>query len=134
MNINKDLMGIFFSGLCLVHCLIAPILLILGLYSANLVFLENEWIHYLLIAPMLIFAVWSMPCGLRIHHKSIPSFFAVIGIVVFIIGLISAERFEEILTICASLMLIFAHLYNQYLLNKCRPRNLNETTKKIFFK
>ena len=116
MKFDKDVWGAFFSGLCLVHCLLAPVLLLLGISSVGFIFLQNEWIHYILIAPIMIMVIWSIPCGFRIHHKRIPTLFAAIGLVLFVFGLISSETFEVYFTVVASTLLIVAHLYNRHLL------------------
>ncbi len=118
MNVNKDIMGVFFSCLCLTHCLMGPIMIFLGLSSISLAFLEKEWVHYLLIVPMLLFVIWSIPSGFRIHHKPIPSVFASIGVVLFVLGLFASEANEEFFVIGASCMIIIAHLCNRFLLVK----------------
>ena len=115
MFVDKDYLGAFVSWICLIHCLAGPLLLALGFTSVGLSFFGDERIHYLLIAPILFIAAWSIPKGLKVHHHIIPALLAVGGFSLLIFGLVF-ENLEQVLTVSGSLMLITAHLYNKKLL------------------
>jgi len=104
-----------------------PIMIFLGLSSISLAFLEKEWVHYILIAPMLAFVIWSIPAGFKVHNKSIPYFFASVGVILFIVGFFSPEAYEEVFVISASCLIIIAHLCNRYLLIKFKNQGLSES-------
>ena len=117
MLFNKDILGALFSSLCLIHCLLLPTLLLVGLGSVSFAMLENEWVHYGLFAPILTFVVWSIPSGFKIHHNKLPPIFAAIGLIFFVAGMEAPENIEIYFTVAASSLIIFAHLYNRHLLN-----------------
>jgi len=115
MTLNKDFMGAMISWLCMVHCLAGPVLITLGISTAGLSLLENESVHLFLVAPILLFVAWSIPSGLRRHHHPIPAIAAIVGISLLFLGLFN-EALELPLTVGASSMLIFAHLFNRKLI------------------
>lgn len=117
MLVNKDHAGILLSSLCLIHCLAGPIIIALGLTSVSMSFLSNEKFHLALVLPIVLVAAWSLPRGFKLHQTYFPIVVALIGIVFLISGLIF-EEMESVLTVTASLLLIFAHFSNQKLLKK----------------
>lgn len=115
MTLDKDYAGVFVSSLCLVHCIAGPVILALGLSSVGLSFLLDEKIHMALVAPIILFALWSIPLGYKVHRKSLPLIAVVVGIVMLLLGL-SIHEFEMVLTFAASTLIILAHLSNKKLL------------------
>ncbi len=117
MIIDKDYMGAMASLLCLIHCLLPPVFLMFGVSWVGLSMIGGENIHYALVAPILFFALWSIPKGLKSHQHVMPAILAAAGVCLLISGLL-LEASEVILTSLASLLLISAHLYNKKLLSK----------------
>lgn len=117
MTIDKDYMGALASSLCLIHCVLPPLLLMFGVSWAGFAFIDGEKIHYVLVAPILFFALWSIPKGLKSHQHVLPAILAAAGVCLLISGLLF-EASEVMLTSMASLLLISAHLYNKKLLSK----------------
>ncbi|MFT5297855.1 MAG: hypothetical protein ACI9YH_003894 [Colwellia sp.] len=56
----KDKISIFFASLCLCHCLFTPALVLLMGINVFLGQLEAEWVHKLLLLPVLIIALSSI--------------------------------------------------------------------------
>lgn len=112
----KDYVGACLSGVCLLHCLLVPVLLALG--GAGLVgaWLQADWVHYLLIAPIALLVIWSLPLARRKHHNGYPLLFGVIGLSALLLSLFVTESTEPYVASVGSLSLIFAHLLNIYLL------------------
>lgn len=111
-----DKLGIFLSGLCALHCLVTP-LLVLALPVMG-EFFEQEWVHLtmaLFVVPVGFFAFWS---GYK-HHQQLKVFaLGILGLVM--VGGASLMPHEwvefyghDMVTILGSLCLITAHVLNR---------------------
>lgn len=109
MNNLCDKIGIFVSGLCLVHCISLPFLSILIPFV-------NETIHIYLFLIIVSIGFYSFYFGYKKHYKLKP-------LTLFIIGSIflSMEIFfhYEILSVIGSLVIIIAHIINTHHCQKC---------------
>lgn len=114
----KDLIAATLSGLCIVHCLATPLLLTLGSSGLLLGVFGSEWFHYLMILPIAIFLVWSLPGGWCVHRKKTPFVLGLGGFLLLIASLMASHRAETLLSVCGGLLLVSAHLYNRQLLHK----------------
>jgi len=115
MVVDKDVVGALISGVCLIHCVAGPLLLLLGFTSLGHSHFEEQSIHFAFIAPILIFAAWSIPSGLRSHHHPIPAVLTVTGFGLVIAALKMTEQ-GFIFSVTGSVLLVIAHLYNRKLL------------------
>ena len=120
MTFDKDYAGVFVSSLCLVHCIAGPVILALGLSTAGFSFFLDEKVHLALVAPIIVFALWSIPYGYKVHQKPLPLIAAAVGLLMLLLGLIIHEV-ELILTLSASSSIIVAHLFNKKLLKTDKP-------------
>lgn len=125
MVIDRDLVGVLISGICLVHCLIGPVLLLLGVASLGHIHTDEQQFHFLLLIPILLVAAWSIPSGLKKHHKTTPAIIAVVGIVFLVVGLLVIE-WSLICSIIGSLCLLVAHLLNRSITSKTDPKCMIE--------
>ncbi|WP_397471950.1 MerC domain-containing protein [Rheinheimera sp.] len=114
----KDLIAATLSGLCIVHCLATPLLLTLGSSGLLLGVFGSEWFHYLMILPIAIFLVWSLPGGWCVHRKKTPFVLGLGGFLLLIAALMAPHQAETLLSVCGGLLLVSAHLYNRQLLHK----------------
>jgi len=112
----KDNLAIFTSGLCLIHCLAAPLLLIIGLSGAAISWFEAEWVHQALLIPVIILAVLSLPYAYKQHGSAIPLILASIGILVMSSSFYLPESLELWLVIPSAFLIISAHSLNKKLL------------------
>ena len=123
-RINWDIVGIGTSTLCLIHCVLLPIILA---FSPTLVHIipGDEGVHralaYLLAAVGLI-AFWS---GYKIHRQKLVLLLMSIGILGVTVGayadsLLPSHRLEVLITLVGSSFLIVAHLLNRTLCRTCR--------------
>ncbi len=112
----KDLVAAYISGLCIIHCLITPVLLALG--GAGLLghWLDAEWVHYLLIAPILLLVIWSLPAARRQHRQQSPLWLGCGGAALMLLSLAVPAALEPWLAISAGVLLMAAHLMNRHLL------------------
>ncbi|WP_333796778.1 MerC domain-containing protein [Rheinheimera sp.] len=113
----KDLLGACLSGLCMVHCLFTPVLLALGSAAAIGTWFESEWVHYLLLAPISLILVWSLPLSWIKHRNTKPLLMGSLGFSLLLTSLFVPAQAEPVLAIVGSLTLISAHLLNRRLLN-----------------
>lgn len=113
----KDFLGVCLSGLCILHCLLTPLLLALGGVGLIGVWFESAWVHYLLLAPICLVLVWSLPLAWIKHRNLSPLLLGAAGFSVLLLSLFVPETIEPILAIAGSLGLIMAHLFNKHLLS-----------------
>jgi len=112
----KDIFGVCLSGLCVMHCLLTPLLLLFGSAGAFGIWLESAWVHYALLAPISLLLVWSLPFAWSKHRQSKPLLVGAGGFSALVLSLFVPETLEPILAIAGSLLLITAHLLNRHLL------------------
>ena len=118
-----DLLGLGLSVLCLIHCLLTPILLIL---LPSLSFLtsesEHEWLHRILLAVLPLLALAAFVPGYFRHRDKRVFYWGLPGIVLLAIGVVVFEGqigAQASVTIAGSLFLIRSHLLNRELCACC---------------
>lgn len=122
-----DKLGIFGSALCLVHCLLLPILL--PLFSANSysphVSGEESWFHDFIFPALLLVAALAFSKGYRRHHSMKILSLGIGGIILISLGLFSdhigALQSPSIFTPVGSVILVIAHVLNISKLKKVSP-------------
>ncbi|HEX5793317.1 MAG TPA: MerC domain-containing protein [Rheinheimera sp.] len=113
----KDLIAAMLSGLCVVHCLATPVLLALGSSGLLLGVFSSDWFHYLMLLPISVLLVWSLPGGWCMHQRKAPFALGLTGFLVLSASLFVPHQAEAALAISGGLLLISAHLYNRKLLH-----------------
>lgn len=111
-----DKIGIFLSGLCAVHCLVTPLLL-LTLPVLGQAF-EEESVHLIMalfVAPVGGFAFWS---GYKHHKKAKVLALGILGILLIAGASVAPHSWVEffghdLITIFGSILLISAHVLNR---------------------
>lgn len=116
-----DLWGVFISGLCVLHCLAIPIVILLFPAFGLQIFPSEDVTHVVLLGFILGVAGIAFISGYRVHGQWRPVIWLVAGL-----GLVSYATFfahsqlghawEPIIAISGSLCLIRAH----YLNHKCK--------------
>ena len=114
----KDLVGAVCSGLCVVHCLFTPLLLMVGVSIAGANVVQSEWVHWGLVLPIVFLAFWSLPSGWKSHGDYKPLVFGMAGVILMIMSLFVGHHYETYVTVAAGLLLVSAHLYNRRLIIK----------------
>ena len=112
-----DKIAIALSSLCVVHCIITPILLIALPALGSVAFLDHEVFHQILLFFVLPVGGIALTAGYR-HHKSA----AILGsgllglLLLTLAGTVAhdvvGEIGETVLTIVASLFIVYAHIQN----------------------
>ena len=105
----KDKLGIFFASLCLCHCLFTPVLVLLMGTNVFLGLLEAEWVHKLLLLPVLVIALSSIPRRWLVTRNQWLLILASSGLVTIISAQFKHGASEIWLTVLGSICLIGAH-------------------------
>ena len=107
-----DWAGVFFSSLCVIHCIATPLLL-----AGAAVWIASEWIHVsmlLLLIPIVIMASMR-PCPAQKKRQVV--FIFISGLALLGAALLMEERVGEVgeivLTVAGSSLLIAGHLKNR---------------------
>lgn len=111
----KDDLAVVCSGACMVHCLLTPI--VIGFGAAGLLgeWLASEWIHKVMLVPVVLLAILSLPGSYKKHQNHWPLMLGVIGISIMVSALLGPESLETWITLGGGAVLITAHLWNRNL-------------------
>ena len=112
----KDKLGIFFSGLCVLHCLIYTVLIVGGVSSAGFLRVSEEVLHPLLLIFVVIIGLISFPSSYKLHDNLRPMGLGIIGTIGLFFALFFNTTLEVVLTIFFGSLLIFAHYWNNRLI------------------
>lgn len=112
---NKDTWGIICSGLCLIHCLATPLLIAGGSLGVLGIVLSNEWLHQVMLVPVVLFSVFSFPPAYKKHRHYMPGLLAFLGVLSLTLAVIYGHNFEVVLTSIGASILMVAHAWNWHL-------------------
>ena len=111
---DKIAMGLSFA--CILHCFLAPSLLIFS-YGVSSYSIESELIHYLILLLTIPISILALTLGYK-NHKTV-SFFVtgVFGLLILILAVLMGEAIlgdfgEKGLTLVGSMIVGFAHYSN----------------------
>lgn len=113
MNGFWDRLGISTSILCMLHCLLTPLLVIfipvLGQYFSH------EWFHAVIAVVVIPVAVWALWNGYRLHKNKRVLWLGTPGIIIVCLAMFTGIhdlRYEFALMLVAGLLLTSAHYIN----------------------
>lgn len=110
-----DRIGISTSILCVLHCLLTPLLLVVApLVGASL---HADWIHPVIMIIAVPVAVWALYAGYRHHKRASTLVLGAIGLAfiaaaAFYPGDHHNDNFEVFFMVAAGLFLATAHYRN----------------------
>ena len=113
----KDKLGIFFSGLCVIHCVLFSLLIWGGVGSATFLTLSEELVHPILLVFVFIVGLVSFPSAYYDHKRLEPMILGLIGTLGLFIALFLSTTLEVVTTLICGSMLIAAHFWNHKLRN-----------------
>jgi len=112
-----DKIAMLLSALCLVHCLLTPIILIA--FPVLQAFTHDYEFHFWMALTLVTLAGLAFYRGYRVHRKMRIFAFGAIGLGFLIVGLFApvllhydSLKFEVTLTSIGSVILIYTHLTN----------------------
>ena len=113
-----DIAGASCSGLCICHCLLTPLLMTSGLFGGSLLFLESEWIHRLLLIPVVILALLAVLSIVKRQSDWSLLILAALGVGIMLSAIFYEEHFggafEQIATVIGGFILVALHLINRH--------------------
>lgn len=112
----SDSVAIGLSSLCIIHCLAAPLLVVL-LPSLTVIQFEDEIFHLGLLLAVVPISLISLGLGCKQHKRIGVLALGAIGIVVlvsalFVESLPNGETLEKVLTVAGALIVAFSHFLN----------------------
>ena len=120
-----DTIGLTISGTCVMHCLFAPVTLIL-LPVFGLTISQEEVLHEIFLYLIVPSAIVAITMGCKKHKDYSVAALASIGIILLVYAVIThdtnTEQTVEVLTLFGSAFVVISHLRNFSL---CRQNNCN---------
>lgn len=109
-----DRLGITFSSLCVVHCILVAFIPLI--FPALHYFVHLDWIHGAVAASLLITTPMAFYPGFKKHGLTWILILASFGVIVILSGMILENKTTEVIShsvsIIGSLLLVAAHLKN----------------------
>ena len=117
-----DKAGVALSGICMVHCLITPLVLA-TLPSLNL-FVSNHVFHFVMAVILIAVASYAFALGYKKHKKLGVLIMGALGLAMLLVALnLTSHQHEAIstqslvLNLIGSFLLVVAHIQN---ISACR--------------
>jgi hypothetical protein len=118
--IRQTKWGIWLSGLCAIHCLLTPIIMVsLPLIGVKL--FENHFLELLLVIISFVIAMSAAVNSYLKVHRNFNVILIIMAGFAFIASahIIHSENLEVILSVCGSLLIITGLIRNQSLIKTC---------------
>ncbi|WP_444946877.1 MerC domain-containing protein [Microbulbifer sp. VTAC004] len=112
----RDTLGILASGVCLVHCLLTPLLPLLGGLGILGALQDDQFLHLLLLVPVVTLALASFPASCRRHQRYAVMVVGFSGALLLVGALYLEGVWELVASILGAGLLIIAHWVNQRLI------------------
>ena len=126
VRVMWDKIGLGLSGLCLIHCLVLPVVISLMPWM-GLIF-EDERVHLLFAAVTVPVALIAFIPGFLRHNLKSVLALGVAGAVLLLLGSVAHDHVGEALahwfTVLGGILLISGHLRNFRLLSNCCAEEL----------
>jgi hypothetical protein len=122
MNLIKQgKWGMWLSGLCAIHCMLTP-LVVVALPYAGFTVHGNHTFEYILLMFSFIFALTTtLRSYLKVHHQFSVVLCMLSGFAIVVFGHLSFSGVTEtILSVTGSALIIYSLFKNQSLLKSCR--------------
>ena len=120
-----DTIGLTISGTCVMHCLFAPVTLII-LPVFGLTVSQEEVLHEIFLYLIVPSAIIAITMGCKKHKDYSVAILATIGIILLVYAVVThdtnTEQTVEVLTLFGSALVVLSHLRNFSL---CRQNNCN---------
>ena len=115
-TIKLDKAAIGLSFLCVVHCLLTPIAIVM-LPALGATFLEDERFHYVLLFLVLPTSILSLGLGCRKHGHFEILLIGLFGLFLLFLIIILGEELlgetgEKVSTVAGALIIALAHIRN----------------------
>lgn len=108
-RVTKDKLGICFSGACVAHCLLMPLLVVISGSNILVQVLTEEWVHALLLLPVFAMLTLSLPPVWRKTRNPWLLALSISGVVLLLMSRVTHDFSEAVLTVAGSVLVIAAH-------------------------
>lgn len=111
-----DKLAIAFSAVCLVHCLMLPVVVtLLPIFGVS--FLTHEQFHQIMLIVVLPTSIGAFALGCREHRQSSVAVIGGIGLALlivaaFAVGSTWGDHAERVVTVLGGVVLAIAHIQN----------------------
>ncbi|MBX3023040.1 MAG: MerC domain-containing protein [Bdellovibrionales bacterium] len=113
MNEFWDRLGISTSILCILHCLLTPVLVVFLPFAGEE--LAHGWFHWIIVCVVVPVAIWALWNGYRLHRLKRVLWLGSVGLIFVCLALYVGYydlNYEIILMISGGLLLSMAHFSN----------------------
>ena len=115
-QLRSDKIAASLSMVCVIHCFFAPSLIIFS-YGVLSFSLENELLHYLILATAAPISLMALFLGFKNHQSNSFLFIGISGLCLMTMAVVLGEGMigeagERFLTTIGSLIVAFAHFLN----------------------
>lgn len=116
-----DILGIVASGLCMVHCVALPLILLVVPTMASEV-LSCDCTHAVLAGAVTLFCMMAIFPGFRVHGNRPVLLTMLAGLALVLVATFGChllgEQFEMPVISVGNILVVFAHLRNRHLMKK----------------
>lgn len=115
-----DKIGVWLSGLCIIHCILVPLLFLF--YPAVGENIESHFLHSVFFLVIMAVAIVSFSTGYKLHKRLEPILYLISGLLILLINLLFHEKllnYEMGLNVLGSLLVVISHIKNKKHCNKC---------------
>jgi hypothetical protein len=117
LQTNFDKVAIGFSALCLVHCLLLPVAVVLLPTVGLLSFLSDEIFHLAMVALVLPVSAVALTLGCKQHRDWLVIGLGVLGLSVLVLTAVFAHDYlgkelEVVFTVVGALIVAACHIQN----------------------
>ncbi len=120
-----DAIGVTISGTCVMHCLMAPVTMIL-LPVFGLTVSQEEVLHEIFLYLIVPSAIIAFTMGCKKHKDYSVALFAFIGIILLVYAVVThdthTEELVKLITLFGSALVVTSHVRNYFL---CRKNDCN---------
>lgn len=142
-RIDSDIVGIFLSFLCMVHCMLGPLLISLvpgiGAFFGLQSFYPDsnaEYVHLFILFSTIPVLVYALAKGKKTHHNGLPSLLGMVGMGFLLTAVFLSHGYHfsgahhhehaqgygiTMVNTVGGLLLVTAHIINYRLLHR-RPQ------------
>jgi hypothetical protein len=113
-NSNVDRFAIALSGLCLLHCLFIPVIVVLAPAFSSLVLGTETTVHWFFLALAVPTSCWALLRGFRKRHHAGALVSGLVGLFVMFLGVshLFHPTLEVPLTVVGVSLVVVAHVLN----------------------
>ncbi|MCZ6711340.1 MAG: MerC domain-containing protein [Gammaproteobacteria bacterium] len=109
-----DRIAITMSGLCLLHCLIIPVVVVLAPAFSSVVLGTETTVHWIFLALAVPISCWALLRGYRRSHRRYGLLAGLVGLFVMFLGVshLFDPALEVPLTVLGVSLIVVAHAMN----------------------